>query len=373
MRLVFHGWRIALLRSLEAVAVVLICLLLLLATTAVLLPNASVPDPVKIAVICPEDSPMAAALISSMAASRFDGLATLDVISVTDTAADYAAVLTLPEGFWESIMTGENLSPSLVINVSSPLEGLWVRQLAESSARTLTQAQNATGALIAAYQAEGLSYNEISAKLFDANLTFINGFLDRKGHFKSEILSPTGSVSAAQYYGSSVIAFLLFALLFLFFTPLHALRRFAAFSQRRTETFIACLLTAFTLSLPLSVLGALALKAEFKNFAYLLLLTLLVAAILTLCATAFKSPATCAAAISGLALLQALFGGGILPESLLPPSLGTLCHVLPLSLMRKLLASAAFSVRFTDYASVLIWCALLIGAAYLLWNRKEVA
>ena len=374
MRLVFIGWRIALRQSLGAVCAILASLLVLIPTIAVLLSAAPKPAPAKIAVVCPEDSSLAASLITTMMDARYQGLATLDVLDRAPSSTGYAAVLTLPEGFWDSIMTGENLSPSLVINVSSPLEGLWIRQLTESAARTLTSAQAATGGLVAAYTASGLSQEEISTRVFNANLLMMESFLNRKGLFSSQMLSSTGSIPPLAYYGSAGLSFMLFALLFLLYGPLYALRRFGVISRCRNRTFSACLLAAFSLSLPLCSLGVAVLgRGGIKSYTCLLMLSVMLTSLLAACTAVFNNPAACAAAVTGLALLQALFGGGLLPEALLPPTFGVFCRVLPLSLMRRLVAAAAFNAGFSDNAVVLFWCIALFGTAWLLWHRKGAA
>ncbi len=375
MKLVFQSWRIALRYSAGAVLSILVCLALLVMAALAAVRTAPPPEPIKLGIVSLDDSSMPATLISSVVASRFEGVATVALLAPQDDTDGFAAVLTLPRGFWRSIMTGENLVPALTVNVSSPLEGLWISQLAQSAGRTLLGAQNAVGGLLAAMEAQGLSDDEIEQKLFSADMALMESYLTRKGLFESQTLHATGNVLATQYYGGSAVSFVLFALLFLLFPPLYALRQFASFSRRRSETFVGCLFAAVTLFALLCPLGLLALgtpPAALRNISTLLLV-LLCASLLTLCASVFRSFAACAAAVTGLALIQALFGGGLLPEALLPPSLTPLCRLLPLSLMRRLTVDAAFGAGFSDVSTVLIWCALCISGALALWLRKERA
>ncbi len=375
MKLVFQGWRIALRHSAGAVLSILACLALLVMAALAVLRTAPPPEPVRLGIVSLDESSMPATLISSVVASRFEGVATVTLLSLQEDTDGFAAVLTLPRGFWHSIMTGENLVPALTVNVSSPLEGLWINQLAQAAGRTLLGAQNAVGGMLAAMYAQGLSDAEIDQKLLSADMALMESYLTRKGLFDSQTLHTTGNVPAAQYYGASAVSFVLFSLLFLLFSPLYALRQFAFFSQRRWETFVSCLLAAtthFTLLCPLglAVLGA---QAKVAAYGSCLLLILLCASLLTLCVSVFRSSAACAAAVTGLALIQALFGGGLLPEALLPPSLTPLCRLLPLSLMRRLTIDAAFRAGFEDTAAVLIWCVLCTAGALALWLRKERA
>ncbi|WMJ84889.1 ABC transporter permease [Oscillospiraceae bacterium LTW-04] len=373
MKLVFQGWRIALRHSLGAMLSILICLALLFTAALAVLSAAPMPEPVKLAVVSLDDSSMPTTLIASVMASSFEGVATVTLLEPDENTNGYAAVLTLPQGFWNSIMTGENLAPALTVNVSSPLEGLWIRQLAQSAGRTLLSAQNAVGGLLSAMYAEGLSDDEINQKLFSADMALMESYLARKGLFDSQVLHTTGDVAVAAYYGSSAVSFVFFSLLFLLFPPLYALRQFAAFSQRRRETFTSCTLTAITLFALLCPLGVVALGSPIQNFLGVsgLLLILLCASLLVFCAAAFSSTAACGAAVTGLALIQTLFGGGLLPEALMPPPLIPLCRLLPLSLMRRLTIDAAFGAGFSDTGVALLWCILLTGGALLLWSRKE--
>ncbi|MDF3005019.1 MAG: hypothetical protein K0S22_1491 [Oscillospiraceae bacterium] len=373
MKLVFQGWRIAIWHSLGAVLNILICLALLFASALAVLRTAPKPEPVNLAILSIDDSSMPATLISSVMASRFEGVATVVLLKPNDNTDDYAAVLTLPQGFWNSIMTGENLAPALTVNVSSPLEGLWIRQLAQAAGRTLLSAQNAVGGMVSAMYAEGLSDDEINQKLLSADMALMESYLTRKGLFDSQLLRTTGDVTAIAYYGGSAVSFVFFALLFLLFPPLYALRQFAAFSRRRCETFASCILTAITLYAMLCPLGIIALGTPIQKIlgGSSLLLILLCASLLVFCTATFKSTPACAAAVTGLALIQALFGGGLLPQAMLPPSLLPLCRLLPLSLMRRLTIDSAFGVGFSDTAATLLWCIFFTGSALLLWWRKE--
>ncbi len=372
VKLIFHSWRIALRHCMGALLGILVCLALLLAAALALLRAAPKPEPVKLAIVSFDDSAMPSTLISSVLASRFEGVATVALLEPQDSAAGFSAVLTLPKGFWNSIMTGENLAPALTVNVSSPLEGLWIRQLAQSAGRTLLNAQNAVGGMLTAMYADGLSEDEINKKLFSADMAMMESYLTRKGLFESHTLRTTGNVSAMQYYGAVAVSFVFFSMLFLLFPPFLALRRFGGFSKRQIQTFSGCCLAAVTLFIPLCTLGIVMLGAPAQNVLSRSggLLILFCSSLLMLCAALFQSPAACAAAVTGLALTQALFGGGLLPEALLPPPLAPLCRLLPLSLLRRLTIDTAFGAGFSDTPAALVWFLLFTGLALLLWQRK---
>lgn len=74
-----------------------------------------------------------------------------------------AAAVLLPEGFLNSLVTGENASPTLVVNAARPLEMLLVGTLAQSAIRMLVSAQQGIAATMAAYQTgppTGLQQND---------------------------------------------------------------------------------------------------------------------------------------------------------------------------------------------------------------------
>ncbi|MFV0497379.1 MAG: hypothetical protein ACK5L0_04290 [Candidatus Fimivivens sp.] len=372
MKLILQGWRIALRHSLGAMLSILACLALFFTAVFAILNNAPTPDPVKLAVISLDGDARSATLLSSIMTANLKGVATVTLLEPDENTDDYAAVLTLPQGFWHSVMTGENLAPALTVNVSSPLEGLWIRQLAQSAGRTLLNSQSAIGSLLSAMSAEQLSNEDIDQKLFSANMTLMESYMTRKGLFDSHVLHATGEVSVTEYYGGAAVSFVFFSLLFLLFPPLYMLRRFGGFSQRRHETFVGCALTAITLFAILCPLGILALGAPIQNAGRIscFVLVLFCASLLTFCAAVFSSTATCAAAVTGLAWIQALVGGGLLPAALLPPALAPLSRLLPLSLMRRLTIDAAFGAGFSDTGIALLWSILLTGSAFLLWSRK---
>lgn len=374
MRLVFRGFFTAFKRGLLSLTAICLCLFLALAAIgAAASQTKSAAKAVEIAVISEEKDAVAVSLIESLVSSQFNGIAKIRLCQTEEQAEGCAAVLTLPNGFWKSLMTGENLSPTLAIKAASPFEGLWIRQLAESAARLLTRAQHTMSGLYAAMKADGLSDFEIDKALFSADMTMLNDYLTRKGRFESVELSATGAINAARYYLSSAAAFISFCMLFMFFTPLKELKLFGRISQSRWRCYAAAFLASTALCALMLLLMLFALGANI-NAVFSLKTAAAVfftASQLILLATAAPNLPSAAAICAGLSLVQALFGGIIIPEALLPQALSPLFGVLPLSLMRRLTADIAFGAGFGDFAAMLAWCTAFTALSVLLWQREE--
>lgn len=372
MRLTVNATVIALKKALLPMLILLAALLLVgMVIFSALSISPAAFEPIEIAVISEDNSPLAVSLIESTVNSRFKSLAQIRLCENEKQTVGCAAVITLPNGFWQSVMSGENLSPKLEIRSASPFEGLWVRQLADSAARLLTRAQNAVSGIYAAALKDGLSDSEIDRVIFAADMSLLNDYLTRKGRFESVYLSATGSIGISEYYLCSAASFAVFSLLFLMYEPLSVTKSFSRFSGCKWRCFFAAAAAAFILSLLLTSLAAATVKPDIRVIlSREILLSAFLCCSLLLFSLAFMPDMPCCAAFCFCsAVVQALFGGGFLPEALLPQKLSLLCGLLPLSLLRRLFSNAAFSANFGCEAAAIFWCALLTAAAAAKWLR----
>ncbi|MBP1577627.1 MAG: hypothetical protein J6C75_04010 [Oscillospiraceae bacterium] len=376
MRLIFTSTAIAVKKALISLLALLLCILPIAGIAAAAV--SSSPDAMKaieIAVISEDNEPMAVSLIDSVVNTRFKGLAQIKLCENEQQAKGCAAVLTLPNDFWQSLMTGENLSPTLVIKAASPFEGLWLRQLANSAARLLNRAQNAMGALYAAMRADGLSDDEINRAIFACDMAMVNDYLTRKGRFDSVEISATGSLGAAEYYLCSAAAFVIFSLLFIFYSPIADIKSFGRFSLSQKRCFISAAISSLILCTVL-IFAALAILGVDSAQIFSLKTAFAVvfcSALLLFSVTFMPNMPACAAFCFGITLTSALFGGGFIPEALLPEAFSPLYALLPFSLMRRLFADIAFSAGFENTLSVVLWCSLLITFSAFGWLREGAA
>ena len=133
-----------------------------------------------------------------------------EVESLVRSGAVNAAVV-LPQGFVHSLMTGENLSPRLILDASRPLEAMMVARLAENAARMLAKAQQAVGYAAAVYGGQQAQTPPLGDVLAQVNLTFAVWVLQRGEMFRTVLVNPTGALTLAQHY--LLCALLFFALL----------------------------------------------------------------------------------------------------------------------------------------------------------------
>ena len=80
--------------------------------------------------------------------------------------------------------------------------------------------------------------------------------------------------------------------------------------------------------------------------------------------------AGCAALSFGFCLIQAVFGGGILPQALLPAPLAKASEFMPLTLMRNLIADSVFGCGFDGVLIAALWCVLPLLLCFFIWTRK---
>jgi len=328
--------------------------------------------PARLAVISRDDSGYIEPIVRSVIDSGFKGLLSVEFLDSADDTKNHTAVLTLPENFFESVMSGENAEPQLSVNVSSPIEGAWISALAKNAARLLSSAQHVIRAVNQAMITDQIPFEQRQKLIFYTDIELLDNYLTRKGRFESIPLSATGSLSIAEYYSASAVSFVLFTLVFLLFAPIKELFGFAAFSKRRKNCFAAAFLSCFILSLLLTSAGVIAIGGRISAVISLefFAASLLLCAMMLLFPTVTGDSAGCAALSFGFCLIQAVFGGGILPQALLPAPLAKVSGFMPLTLMRCLIADSAFGCGFEGTLLAALWCVLPLILCFVIWTRK---
>lgn len=286
---------------------------------------------------------------------------------------DCTAVLTIPDGFLESVLNGENRSPILLVKLESPLEAMWLRQMAISGARALTGAQHSIyAALEQAQSTPGMDEQRYNFVLADVNLTFLSAFLQRLALLQTKTLSAVGGLTLFQHYLSAIGICLLFCYGFLFHPAIWHLRRFVqASGAGRFSLFLAgalhllLLQAVFLLPVLLCFSGGVFFGSFWQTLAVLTLLSSGVALFTTLL---FPSAGLCSAACLLLTLGQALLGGLLIPLALLPQAFTALAPFLPLWQGAQLL-TAAFGAPLAPQVP-LCMALLFFCGAWLLWMRK---
>ncbi|MEG1774424.1 MAG: hypothetical protein RR320_06195, partial [Oscillospiraceae bacterium] len=313
----------------------LLCLAALAAAAAALvgaaaaMPAGDPPPALRLAVVTQELSPAARLAILALLRNQGGEQISCDLLEPGDPTDGYTAVAVLPEGFYESLMDGTNRSPTLRINVSSPLEAMAARQLAAAAAQALSAAQRG----LAGARAQQLAANDPSPQLLmDCNLHLIDAFLGRKKLLHAETLTVTGALPLPTYYAVSAAMLLLLSYAFLWQPVAAMLRDFSRRASRRGVVFLALFCSLLVLSagalLPCAlVLGA---PRPLQSSAFWLLALLLTCWSMALDCI-FSSAAGCAAVSIGGCAAMALVGGGFVPAALMPPALLAVGAPLPFS------------------------------------------
>lgn len=334
----------------------------------------------KVGVINLDQNPLSLSVMESLLeGERLSSLIELSVLPPDPPDKEgYTAILTLPEGFLESILNGTNLSPVVEINEVSPLEAMWVRQLATAGASALSEAQYGIYAVLEK-AGNDPRVNERTYQLLvaDVNLRLLNAFFDRISQLKTETLSASGVLTLPEYYLSAIGAALVFCYGFFFFPSVEDLRLFSKASGRRWPPFLAGMahvlaLTALA-SLPLFLLASRGGNEEGlgRILAAWLLFSLLSTGTTVVCCLGLPTRAACAAGCILLTLGQALCGGLLLPLALLPAAFTPLASFLPVRRGMELLGSAMKPEMAAGWIGSGVMAVLLLLLGAVLWHGRS--
>lgn len=367
MRLYFTALKIALWHSGRR----LLCLILILVMlgsvgAGAMMAPAQDRQPTRIAVEFDERSPMLEAMLTSLVEERFEGQLEIQLVDSGADPQDYTALVRIPEGFYDGLLTGENVPPTIILNSGSPLEAMLVRQLALAATRALTAAQQMIGALNLEMQGTGISSADQNAILLASNMSLIDTYFERETLLQKQLLQATGSLGIVPYYIVAISCMLLFAYAFLLMPSILTLRRFAVQSKRTAPCFFAsltlCALSAVLVCAP--VVAVIGIKAAAAMALFAVLYTALLFAI----GSVFRSIASGAAICIGLALAQGLFCGAFLPVPLLPSSVAGIGIYLPLSQAIGLVTSAVTKTAPANILLTFLTAAALLAIAVLGWK-----
>lgn len=293
-------------------------------------------------------------------------------------AGAYAAVVTIPEGFIDSILNGENKSPVIELNLSTPLEAMWVRQLLDAAATDLTAAQLGVYTI-----QEAVSYgNGMPARQYDQlimgiNMLFMRAFLDRLSLVEAEPISASGVLSLPLYYLASAVSVLFLSYGFLFQPAFEGLRRFARAAHAR-GLFAAAALHAFSLTLA-AALPVFLLACRIDGFSVNKLpvyigFAFMVSAFAAALSALFSQQKTCAAACLLFSVGTGMCAGCFLPLALMPEVFSHIAPFTPAGQGLRLCA-ALFGEQLpaAQLWQALAMGALLYAAAALFWRHGRVA
>lgn len=340
--------------------------------------------PLNIAIVNNDTNPLTSTVIK-MATQQESLTTTLSITIVNDRAEltdDYTAVITLPDGFLESIMSGENLAPTVELTTSSPMETMIVRQMADAGTRYLSSGQAGIyGVLRATDYGADMSDDDYSKLILSINLVFLDVFIQRLDMFQPIALTLAGPLSILQYVISSLVVTLLLMYGFLFHATVARSKKLSQlFYQKKsvaTSAFFACFSSIFLAQLGIFLLIVLLLKINLSLTG--LILCLLFACLTTAFSMAvsslLRSPFSAVFSIVSV-LIMALISGGIFPLEMLPASFETIsAFTINHYGMRLMVGLWGYPLYAVDYIGIIVITISLLAVSAFFWRhntRKEI-
>lgn len=373
MKLFLKATALSLKYTFKAAVLPFVALLLCLLFVLFALPGDVVLPKPEVGILCLDTHPMLPMLMEAVSGSpQVKEFAQIRILSPGEATNGLAAVVTLPPDFTDSILRGENLSPTVQLG-SSGISAVYIRALCTAMERYLSAAQ--TGIYQVLVSAEALSPGELSPQQYqslaaDINLRYISLFLNRLS-----ILSRQYHSYDSSYLTVCVVSVLLFLLcgalggavpsIMGAARPMRGIRGSGAvlFAGGSCGIFLFCLpVTLFTATLAFG-------SQAWQSPMTLLILATLLGAVGLFFFTAVGSAGTAALLLCGFTLITALFAGLIIPGEILPEVLTRLSPLLPIHhvgrLVKVLSGGSPEGVLAPAAAQLLLW----LSAGGLLWAR----
>lgn len=287
------------------------------------------------------------------------------------------AVLVLPAGFIDGVLTGANPSVELIVPADKPLESLLTLWVGQSASDLLAAVQSSIYAVLEIYSQspmEGLSYSDVVGGI---NLRFISWTLNRQDMFRVQQIAVTEQLPVGLHYGLSLLAYLLLAA-----APflksiyegswIRSQRRLLAAGRRPMALWLAALIAGWVVLFPVT---AAALLLNLQGNAVLVLAvaalgSLFCCAFAGLCCMVSASTASCGVVSFLGALVFLTAGGGVLPPVMLPKTLRALIGYSPVTWLRNLWAvPAGYELPVGQLWALTIGTVVMIGLTALLYRR----
>lgn len=327
----------------------------------------------RIAIINQDENLLTGALLSrALAEESFSGRIEARLAQEGEDLSDCVAVVRLPAGFLDGVMSGENRPPEITLRLSSPAEALCVGEIALALERDLSNAQAGIQAILSTPGARSLSPQERQRLLLDANLSFADAFLTRGGRIQEEELKGAGALSLAAFAAASGLTLLLLCMTFLWADGAGALagfgRRLGLSVQKRMT--VAAGVWSGVFAFEFLAAAALSLWLGGRLGCAVPLAALLTAFGFFFCSY-FHTGESCLRVLAPVTAALGVLGGCFLPPVLLPKALLALAPFLPVTPAMSLVSSlfgAPLDGRALFPAAA--WTVVLTAAALPVWIGK---
>jgi len=288
-------------------------------------------------------------------------------------SGDLYALLVIPDGFVQDIITGVNTPVQVVLPGNKDVESRVFRELADAGAKILAASQAGIYAGNELYRRYGLE-SSIAVLEADLNRIYLGYSLSRGDYFLNRKISATGDVTTVQFYGIS--AYVLFLLLCGIPASAYLLPWQKSFARQLSlhgigsrMVILARIMGMGTLfmavSLPLGVLAAAKglIAGSVLSLGIIMLVCVAAAAMVVL---VYQAAGTLMGGIMLLFLAgvgQHFLAGGFLPRVFLPERLQQLAGFLPSGLLMNGMKIAVTAVA--DWSAVIKLIVLIVAGGCL--------
>lgn len=288
-------------------------------------------------------------------------------------SGDLYALLVIPDGFVQDIITGVNTPVQVVLPGNKDVESRVFRELADAGAKILAASQAGIYAGNELYRRYGLE-SSIAVLEADLNRIYLGYSLSRGDYFLNRKVSATGDVTTVQFYGIS--AYVLFLLLCGIPASAYLLPWQKSFARQLSlhgigsrMVILARIMGMGTLfmavSLPLGVFAAAKglISGSVLSLGIIMLVCVAAAAMVVL---VYQAAGTLMGGIMLLFLAgvgQHFLAGGFLPRVFLPERLQQLAGFLPSGLLMNGMKIAVTAVA--DWSAVIKLIVLIVAGGCL--------
>ena len=303
--------------------------------------------PFTVGIVDEDGAPEINLLISAFSNTKgIGGLVTLEVMSREQAeselnADEIPAYLIVPQGFTDSVITGTDMSLTLVGDETRPLQLTAAKLLMQAGMAFLTSSQAGIYSTYDYAAEQGMSYDDINQKLvMPINLVYAKNLLNYNRLFTTETVEPLDVGTPASYYAASVVSFLLILWLLAFTGTLSENLKSAVISRGRFFglglwktlglRFLTLLVFICVVTSPLAILFG----AKYLAVSFFL-------ACLTFLAALFRSEHAGGLFLFVLALFDVFVSGGVLPLAFLPKMFETAAVFTPTYWVIRLNSGAA--------------------------------
>lgn len=256
-------------------------------------------------------------------------MTTQDEATVDMENGELTAIVTIPQGFGQAMITGENTPFELMTNASQPLSSALIRLVVDALTDTLKTSQMGVYTTLDFAREQGVSEAVFDDIFMRINLMFINLVMDRGGQIQTVELPLMGGLSVADSYlltfyvlGLTMLA-AIYAGVFSKALSTYQVVKLAQIKQMNSLSIASSVIMAYV---ALTSGGVLLLFVYFGRVALLggLAVGAVISGYMGFCSLFFSKERTQGGFIIATTLVMLLFSGGLVPSMFLPRGINQL-------------------------------------------------